>query len=360
MRSDNVAESRDALDATKGILIALIVLGHNQWIMRDVPFIRDFIYNWHVFGFFLITFLVPFKSNHAGFMRDRIVRYMIPFFAFFSLTMLASIRINSNYLELFDVFERWFLGAAIGSADLLDEASGARLYWYLPALTGLTLMRWAAQKCGVPGTYGLLLISSICFLFGGSIPNTWLKYIPLGLPIAAYVILPGLLLKFFIDWALAPARKESLPQCFAISLSVAVALSLLSIYRDTTLVLASLQVYSAFQPIALISHALLAVTAVTALVLGLHLVSPPRILLILGKYSLVIYLTHQFFFVPLQQLLVRSGFEQSAGTGVLLYLFTLAAALTLAAFVDKNKTLHRFLTPSDFNELVHGTKTRVT
>jgi len=359
MSTDNAFASRNALDATKGVLIALIVLGHNQWIMRDLPFIRDALYNWHVFGFFLITFLVPFKSNRSGFMTDRFVRYMVPFFAFFSLTVLASMRNVSNSVEVLEGLKRWFLGVTVGSADLLDEASGARLYWYLPALTGLTLIRWAAEKCGPAGTYALPLASSLCFLFVGSITPVWLKYTPLGLLVAGYVVLPGLLLRGVMAWTTAPTRQNVIPTCFAVSLAIAIILSILAIYRDTTLVLATLKVYSIFEPISLFSHALLAVAAVAALALGWHLVSPPKIILMLGKHSLLIYLTHQFIFIPIRQILTTSGFQQSAGTGVLLYLFTLTTALALAMLVEKNRTLHRFLAPTDLNELKYGSKTRV-
>ena len=83
--------SRDsAIDAAKGILILLIVLGHNHVILRNVENLRPFLYNWHVYAFFLVAFILPVRRYDFPALVDRMVRYLVPFVAFLGLTTTLS------------------------------------------------------------------------------------------------------------------------------------------------------------------------------------------------------------------------------------------------------------------------------
>ena len=59
MKGASSAPDRAVVDAFKGILISLIVLGHNTLFFAACPLCFNVLYNFHVACFLLLPFIVP-------------------------------------------------------------------------------------------------------------------------------------------------------------------------------------------------------------------------------------------------------------------------------------------------------------
>lgn len=335
---------REALDFTKGVLILLIVIGHNKVLMSQMPVLRDSLYNWHVYSFFLIT-AVSFANFHRPhFLRDRAVRYYVPFVVFFSLAWLAAGGYDEPLLKLRD----WVLGVAIGSADMLDRASGARLYWFLPALLGLTLVRWALSR---GGRWLTTAVAAAGFLLAGLIPAEVARYLPLGIPIVLYVLGPTLAFGGFVT---AVGRLPAWGVVVALggTLAVFVGCTGLAFAQGSTLILASFRFFDVRDPISLFLHALLAISACGTVLLFGALLRRVRWIEWLGRASLLIYLTHQIAYTGAARLFGQALTEAAGApaTGIVLLAVTLGSSALVAAAIERIPRIRRILCPGSLDE----------
>lgn len=347
------AERFAAFDRAKGILILLIVWGHNVVLSASFPSVRWFLYNWHVFGFLLITVLVPFNSRRQSFLTARIVRYFVPFAVFFTISWVAAAVIAGKWNHPSKSIGEWLLGLAIGSADLLDKASGARLYWFLPTLMGLTLIRYAIDRTGLWRNAVLVLVCLVGFLFAGMLPSSVKVYLPLGLPIALYALGPclvfGLAMKIALDGSSARRRI-----CLAACLAILIGATSYASAHNSLLTLANFNFKDVRSPDLLIDHASLAMAACAVIVLISFELKGLPWLGWLGRASLVIYLCHQLIFVPLYMTVKYMApvweTHYAIGLGLALYATTLAVCVLIAAIFVHFTRLRMMILPRDMAE----------
>lgn len=346
-------DRRDTLDCAKGILIFLIVLAHNHQLTGAFPGMRWFLYNWHVYSFFLISAFLPFRPHQPNFLLTRAVRYYVPFVLFFTLVWAAT----GGWSQPVEKITAWLLGIVIGSADLLDNASGARLYWFLPALLGFTLIRWAISRTGRWERFVLPLVAVSGFLFAGLIPDSIEPYIPLGLPIALYAIGPCLAFAAFMTYALSGSRFRLLT-CGAISVAILAICTLIASLNSSKLVLAAFQYFDIRDLDSLIVHALLAISACSTVVFFLAVSTRPALIAWFGRSSLLIYLSHQILYSVMASILRKALptllREHEIAAGFALLFATLVASGLFAYCVAYVPRLRRILTPRDLDEWLDG------
>lgn len=342
-----------ALDMAKGILIACIVLAHNRFIVTSVPGSKAFFYNWHVYAFLIIPFLLPFRADVRGFIATRLVRYGIPFVTFTFWAWIVKIVTSGVQDSLGKAIYDLVVAALLGSADLLDRACGARLFWFLPTLLGLTLVRYAGAQLGKIGAAAIVLVSLVSFPLVGLIPRSDAQYFPLGLPIVFYILLPGLVFQKLMEWAWVGSRAR-ISISFVIFLSIFIAAYWLSLARGTSLALDLFRFYDIRDPIALLDHAVIGISATCALVFGASLLPRVNWLAWYGQGSLIVYLTHQFVFVSLTSVvkLVSPGLLVSHRfiVGMLVYAGTLAMCGAMIWLVNRRPGIRRLVMPRDWRE----------
>ena len=357
---ETTARFFDTLDRAKGILIVLIVFAHNTILAQAWPESRAFLYNWHVYAFLLLAMMMPFRSDRSGFLAARFVRYYVPFIAFFTLTWAAMLVLSRSLTDLPDRLGEWAAAVLIGSAPLLDEASGARLFWFLPALMGLVLIRWAIDR--VPeATRGptLVLVAAAGFLLAGLIPEDVKPWVPFGLPIALYALGPGLVFTAVVSKLLQATGSARRLGMYALASAAACALLYaLSLRQGTNLVLAAFQFYDVRSPIALFNHALIAMTGAAAVVFGAGAIGRSRVLSWLGQASLLIYLLHQIVFVglraPAARFLSDPGSSQALWTGFATFAATMAVTSGVVWAIRSSEVLTSLLSPRDWQDWCDG------
>jgi len=190
------------IDFIKGIAIVLIVLGHDTQINLAGGWLQPAIYRFHVHIFLLLPFVFPMKDKRVGYLLDRAVRYFAPHLALMLFASVLYSFMTGRSLSTFLI--DLILALVIGSEDFIKLATGFSLYWFMPCLVSMTLLRLLNQF----QSRVVILVCAVALLFAGLIPREYLVYSPQGIIRAMYLYLMGVA----IGW-LTTHRPS--PACFA-------------------------------------------------------------------------------------------------------------------------------------------------
>ena len=191
--------SREESNAVKGVLILLVILGH------DIPFVRltdpwmvmVWIYLFHIHSFFLLPYLYPLKKLSRGRLRDSFIRFYVPFLVLsFVLMALRLFSVNGNGMGL--TLPEVLLGLVGGSPEQMKSIFGVQFPWFLPAMFMAGVVREAFMAAS-PVCKGLLFIMG-CF----SILLVFLPFISIpatcaNLALSLRFLVMGLLVRKFCE-----------------------------------------------------------------------------------------------------------------------------------------------------------------
>ena len=275
-------------DATKGLLIALVALGHCFPAQRVLPWVaQGGLYDFHVIGFLLLPFLRPAAPCTVRFVLDRAVRYLVPFVVFALLSCAAW------QLTLHPPVAASALPLALIRGDVVALAQGVgfTFLWFMPALLSLAILR--SLVAGTRPGLRLILGAAVIALHG-LIAAT---YLPLPLnPLPALFVLP-------LGWALAVLARR--PPARWLWLLLAVLCGVVAWRAHHHINVAALSLPSWRTPHWLLLHDVYAVAATLAAIqFGPALARVPGLVPI-GRYSLAVFLSHQFFLKFAEMALAR-------------------------------------------------------
>ena len=192
---------REDIDALKGILISLVVLGHNYYFSHYFTLWFSYLYIFHVACFLLLRFYLVSRDNSAW-LLNHIIRLLYPhfIFLFFSLLLYYFFFIEKDFVLIL----QWL--AEVGSAIVLEneeslkQASGFRHFWFLPAFFCLSVLLAFFDRCGSWLQCCIILGSMLYIALWGFLGSSAMhKYAPWGTTTIAYLMLPGILLRFLSD-----------------------------------------------------------------------------------------------------------------------------------------------------------------
>ena len=130
--------SRNKSAAIKGILIMLVVLGHNHFFVEVFSMsVFSWLYSFHVAIFFVLPFFYPSKRFSWARMRTNAKRLLWPYSYMFLLFALINIFIfKSSSLNL-SVFHTYITG----DFYTLKTVVGFQYIWFLPAMFSMLFIK---------------------------------------------------------------------------------------------------------------------------------------------------------------------------------------------------------------------------
>lgn len=317
------------IDAIKGFLILLIVVGHSDLLVGTFDRVYTAIYYFHVTAFFLLPFLFHPRPPTRSFLADRAVRYLVPYAAFYlAAGTIFYIYDLAGHTSVLAWMRDWILGLVVASPVTQVRASGILIYYFLPALWVMVALRAAYFTSGRSARLIWIAVAVGAHLLVGAAPQ-WIKdYIPFSLPLVLYLFLLGLIVT--AGRVLLP-KRPSLPAA-VVTVVAAAGLILPALWMGVRVDIASLRVASLFELPTLALHDAIVLCCFVAIVcLAPALARLPGMAL-LGRHSLGIYLSHLLFIHALKILFSKIGLANLAGQSSLPWLavrLALAMALSL-------------------------------
>lgn len=345
--SNTAARQLDAAeqDAVKGLLILLIAIGHNSILTRHIPHLFSILYTFHVFAFFFLAFLRPAPHFGPRMAITGAIRYLVPYlwFAVTSglLFWLMYRRADPAQVVLSDLLT----AAAIGSANLLDKATGFQLFWFLPAFFSLYCLRSGLASTSNKSATIFSLLAVAVHLIVGASPKSVKDFVPMGVLIALYIYPLALFASKLWEWSAGVNRHTLAMAAFLLTGS----LIWLFQAHGGAVNLAVLQVYSIGDPAMLALQDAIPPLAFVFILAIAPALGRSSLLVYLGKNSLAIFLLHSLAFQALLIVFRRIGIVEGEGWGALwpgmLLLFMTIGSACVAAEILKTSGLSDLIFP---------------
>jgi fucose 4-O-acetylase-like acetyltransferase len=333
------------IDAIRGFFILLVVLGHNIVVTSAVPGLFSALYSFHVYAFLFLPFVFPGEPLTRSMAADRMIRYLVPHTVFFGVAAVSfavMFRRGDPLLAVgADVVVAWL----VSSGRVYKEACGYILFWFLPALLSLVLVRGLWERASTPVRWaivaGLIAVHGVV----GALPVPVKRYVPFGLGIVAFTFPMALV----VEWLWHRARRaRALGAAFGLGAFVcglAIFLALDGVSR-----IGSLTLYSWAEPGMLFLSSAIPVAAFIGFAASSATLARIPLLVVFGRFSLLIYLSHSLLFRAFERLVPNAWIPRGPAAGGLavgfvLFLLTLGAAWLLARTVERVPWLRRWLTP---------------
>lgn len=144
--------SKDESSSIKGLLIFLIILGHNAVFTNTIPVSFGYLYTFHVQAFFVLPFLYGSKKlQFAESFKKNFARLYWPFIVFFialSTIWLFAQNFMADPNNLLGIRIKgcekflYFVNAIFtGNYFLIDYFSGFQYLWFLPVMFSMSVIR---------------------------------------------------------------------------------------------------------------------------------------------------------------------------------------------------------------------------
>lgn len=145
--------SKDESTAIKGLLIFIIILGHNAILTNSVGCIQPYLYLFHVKIFFILPFF--YRTQTISFkdcVKKNFIRLYYPFLLFFFLLSILYYFMNSTIVDpnkiangLDNIQNKTLLYYIItvitGNSYLIDHFTGYQFLWFLPVIFALMIVK---------------------------------------------------------------------------------------------------------------------------------------------------------------------------------------------------------------------------
>lgn len=341
---------KETVDAAKGLLILLVIFGHATNFWTPEPFATFSVKFFHVACFLLLTFIYDVKPLSMAYAKDRFAKYYVPFLCFlilYGVLYLLAIRgIDEAMPWLIDIAKAMIFG----NAPMLDNASGLRALWFMPALISIVLLNAFFVGTLKKPIWILMIFGLFLHLVVGAFEAPLKYYFPFGLVSVLYLLWLGFVVRSICSY-ISRNRLQKLSPLFLMLALCAIACA----YDLDTLIkfpVIALPDYSTL-------HALL-IHDIIILSMFLFLITTPffkgfKSLRWCGQNSMIIYLSHLLFLAACMQITTKV-FDTSSVTYetmiVVLWIFTMALSggVACALLLNKFERLQLWVTPRSWSD----------
>lgn len=134
--------SRRSSAIIKGLLILLIVLGHNGILMGKAPGLtknafNDYLYSFHVYLFLILPFFYNIPQSSIGRIKKDFLKLYKPYTIIFVLLLITNVfLLKSTFEPVATIFTY-----ISGDMTMLKDNVGASFPWFLPTMFSLLVLR---------------------------------------------------------------------------------------------------------------------------------------------------------------------------------------------------------------------------
>lgn len=329
--------SKEASNAIKGLLILLIVLGHNSILCgvwdgcatTDKRFIWQWLYTFHVYCFFLLPFMYNKQPYRKGNIGKNALRLLYPYVWVCLVCLLIILFVIG---APFNGLTNLLYAMTWGSDRLLEENLGLNFSWFLPAM------------------FSLLLLKDIYYS-----TNRYWKGFLLGIGVLLWVVVLVSGVKFstlgiYVPFALVPAFRL-LPVCLA-TLWIAERIKNNAFWRAVVVVLFALTSFLYWWVLSadirfgrMLFYFVMPVLAFLTLLAIKDYLGKSRLLIALGKMSMQIYLYHVIIFNALLLVVKHFHCPPTIADGVVVLLVTLVVSYVMSLLTTRVPWIKRLIYP---------------
>lgn len=171
MEKEYINLNKEQSAAIKGLLIFLIVLGHNAVFTNSVPGSFGYLYTFHVQAFFILPFLYKTKmEKYSDSIKKDFARLYYPYIIFFILLSIICYFMQGSSIDTNGVIDINATGIKkillyistilTGNFYLIDYFSGFQYLWFLPVMFSMSVIRKKERK----KERTLMVIGLICYI----------------------------------------------------------------------------------------------------------------------------------------------------------------------------------------------------
>lgn len=347
-------------DVMKGILIVLIVVGHNRLLTASVKDLFYLLYFWHVQAFFFVAYAERQSTGRFLTLQTLIVRYMTPFVLICgALTICKYVVLGET-----DILKSFLVGALTGYAPSIKKACGFYLYWFLPTFVSFNFLAlWISQR-GIKGALAIFAVIAI-YLLAVLLPYNFSvrvgEILPLGFFLAGY-LMPSAWL--YASLLAAMKRGRSARIVVSVSSAIVVAIAVSAVLRGGMHVNISMYLL-ALQPFEAVFATVASVSACLLLRQIAYFLSAVRGLAVLGQRSMIIFIFHQIIqsvlILSVERTYAALGYSSQVKTlaiavGALVAFLAIIGALKIGALLDQMPRIKDFVFPADVRTLCKALK----
>ncbi len=331
----NTGVKEAGLDRFKGVLICLVVMGHNYVFSHHYPLLFSYLYGFHVISFLLFPYLFLKTDIPLRDLKKKLSRVLVPhvFFLFIAGSIFAILNIVIGSQPFLPWLQDVGVALLVEREGPFRETLGAGFLWFLPAFAAQMLLLFLYQNATTGVKWLLAALALLIHVCMGLLDSASVYQLPYSLSLVSYLFVIGLLINAIhtsVSWSsrlsLALIGTWILASYLAIDNRFFHPLAG-DFYKSPV---------SIMQPFTLLMQDSLIVLSFFAL-LRLAYSIPVALLATLGRYSLQIFLLHPFVW----QLLWRAGLNDFstdnsallAVTTAISFLVTIGLTLGLAKLI---------------------------
>lgn len=312
--------TREQSDYIKGILILLIVLGHNSVLMHiksEDVWLKSWLYSFHVRCFLFLPFLYNFREFTISRVKKNARRLFVPYTIFFIILL----TINSYSTHSFD-FVNTVWACFTGSQSLLRDAIGLKYIWFLPTMFSILTFKDLSYT-NKTIKLSLIIIGVICIAL--QILYLISQDIDENIPFGIYLAIFNFPIAVGLRWYLEHTEKiEHNLMCFIFFAALLTAIWFMLhpqkyIWSLFMYVLLPISIFPVIFYWSKLSNAKSKFT---------------RIIIFFGKLSMGIYLVHQIIFNILVKV-TSCIIDNRLICGLSLYFFTLGITILILLVIKR-------------------------
>lgn len=338
------------VNQVKGVFILLIVLGHNPVMSSSVGWLQGLLYSFHIYAFFILPFFFVAKPIVAGGLVTLAVRYVYPFVLWVTISTVLYRCFYASDETVSSMFNSLLKALVIGTAPMLKPSCGFQLYWFLPALMFMSLIRSLLCRASFPIN---AIWSVACFVVLASIGwrGDLFTHYQVWSCLSVMAVWPICQLSMTLhSWLITISAGRVVFPLFLLLL-----VSLWKIMLDGSGGnLAILALVTIEAPLSFVLQALVPALAFNFIVSLIRLNKVPSVFSKLGECSLLIYLMHSFVFYGLAfcaSFCLNEAALNSYCWAVVSFMMTVIISYGISLMVLSNKRVRSLLIPRSIGDL---------